>query len=370
MKPDEISVLHIATALSWRGGEQQVAYLVSELAAKQVRQVVLCSAGSAMESWCKKSSVTHFTAKKHSSLDISYARKIRQLCNDHKIALVHTHDSHAHTFAVMAAMLGNEAKIIVSRRVDFPVSSGPFSRYKYNHSRIARILCVSDKIRLLTLPAVKDPLKVITVHSGIDFSRFRGKTATGILHREFQLPDNAVIIGNVAALAPHKDYATFVKTAVLLHPRLPDAFYFIIGEGDERRAIESLIAEHNMSGRIIMTGFRDDIPDILPELDVMLVTSETEGLGTSILDAFACSVPVVATVAGGIPEIVKHEQTGLLAVVGDTPGLAEQVMRLLHDASLRSSVVAGAHHHLQEFTRGATASKTLTEYLAVTGSSL
>jgi glycosyltransferase involved in cell wall biosynthesis len=270
----------------------------------------------------------------------------------------------------MAAILGNQSAIIVSRRVDFTVSAGPLSKFKYNHPKIARILCVSEKIRTLTLPAVKDPLKVITVHSGIDFSRFRNKTATGILHREFKLPDSAIVIGNVAALAPHKDYGTFVKTAALLHTRFPDAYFFIIGEGNERRNIEEKIHETGLAGRIIMTGFRNDVPEILPELDVMLVTSETEGLGTSILDAFACSVPVVATVAGGIPEIVIHEQTGLLAVVGDTQSLAEQVGRVLNDPGLRSRIVQGAQMHLNEFTRAATASKTLTEYLAVTGSSL
>ena len=365
-----ISVLHVATALSWRGGEQQVAYLVLELAKKHIRQMVLCAKDSAMEEWCTKNNVQFISVKKGSSINISFSINILRLCRKHRFNLVHTHDSHAHTYAVMAALIGNDTKIIVSRRVDFEVSAGPVTKFKYNHHNIARILCVSDKIRLITAQALKDPLKAVTVHSGIDFSRFQNKISKEILHREFQLPENAIIIGNVAALAPHKDYITFVNTVALLSDKLPSAFFFIIGEGDERPVIEKAIADLKLNGRIILTGFRNDIPEILPELNLMLVTSETEGLGTSILDAFACSVPVVATVAGGIPEIVIHEQTGLLAVVGDTHGLAEQVMRVISDASLRKQLIAGAHRHLEEFSREATAAKTLTEYLAVTGTSL
>ena len=366
----EISVLHIATALSWRGGEQQVAYLVSELIGKHIRQLVLCSEGSAMESWCRDAEMPHYTAKKRSSVDISYAKKIKEICIEHSISLVHAHDSHAHTFAVIAAISGNAAKIIVSRRVDFAVSKGPFSRFKYNHSSVARILCVSEKIKSLTMPAVKDPLKLVTVHSGIDTSRFINKTSKNILHHEYNLPAGTKIIGNIAALAPHKDYNTFVNTVVLLKQKLPGTCFFIIGEGDERQKIEKQIRENGLEDVIIMTGFRNDIPEILPELDVMLITSETEGLGTSILDAFACMIPVVATAAGGIPEIVIHEKTGLLAAVGDTHGLAEQVLRIVHDRELASQLVKGASKHLENFSREATASKTLTEYVAVTGSNL
>ena len=280
---------------------------------------------------------------------------------------MHAHDSHAHTFAVLAALFGNKSAIIVSRRVDFKVSRGPFSRFKYNHSDVKRIICVSEKIKELTLPAVEDPQKLVTVHSGIDFSRFRESRNRQILHKEFQLPDNAQIIGNVAALAPHKDYTTYINTVALLKPKLPDAFFFIIGEGDERDKIEKLIRELHLDDRVIMTGFRTDIAEILPELDLMLITSETEGLGTAILDAFACKVPVVATAAGGIPEIVIHEKTGLLASVGDAAGLAAQVVRMMQDDALKNAIIQGATAHLEDFTKEATATKTIAEYLAVAG---
>ena len=276
---------------------------------------------------------------------------------------MHTHDAHAHSFAVYAGMLfGNKSKIIVSRRVDFPVKRNFLSVFKYNYKNIARIICVSDKIKEITSPAVRDMHKLITIHSGIDTSRFTGKKNTGILHREFNLKPDLKLIGNVAALAPHKDYFTFVDTVSMMAAHRKDCMFFIIGEGDERSKIEHYISRKGLSESIILTGFRNDIPNILPELDVMLITSETEGLGTAILDAFACNVPVAATAAGGIPEIVIHEKTGLLAPVKNAEILADAVNRLLDDQTLRTKIIAGATQHLLSFTRQVTAAKTLCVY--------
>ncbi|MBK6640968.1 MAG: glycosyltransferase family 4 protein [Bacteroidetes bacterium] len=370
-KAPEFSVLHVATAFSWRGGEQQVAYLTSELKRLGIRQYILCAAGSAMEEYCIASHIPFFTSPKRSSFDISFAQKIKKLCAGNSIQLVHAHDSHAHTFAIYAAVLfGNKAKIIVSRRVDFKVSKNILSKFKYNHSAVARILCVSDKIREITSEAVNDQAKLVTVHSGIDASRFTGKVNTGILHREFSLAPGTKIVANVAALAPHKDYPTFLRTVAILKKKFTDVAFFIIGDGPEKEKIDNMINEMKLNDVVYCTGFRTDIPDILPELDVMLITSETEGLGTAILDAFACKVPVVATAAGGIPEIVIHQQTGLLAAVADASGLADAVTDVLTDVNLRNSLIAGATAHLQNFSREATAAKTLREYLAVTGSQL
>lgn len=371
MSANSYSVLHVATSMTWRGGEQQVAYLVEELLKKRVPLWVLCSEQSAMEDYCRRNHVPYIVVKKRSSFDLLYALRIASFCKQHNISIVHTHDSHAHTFAVLAAALfRNRSRIVVSRRVDFPLSNNILSSYKYNHPKIARILCVSEKIRHIVAGSIKDPALVVTVHSGIDVSRFRGRGNAGILHREYFLPSNIKIIGNISALAPHKDYRTFLETANQLRNALPDCVFFIIGEGSERHAIEKHIERLQLQQKVFMTGFRDDIADILPELNLMLVTSETEGLGTTILDAFACGVPVVATAAGGIPELVIHQKTGMLASVGDVSGLAAMVLQVMKNEELRTRLTEGAETHLENFSREATAAKTMIEYAAVAGTSL
>ena len=98
---------------------------------------------------------------------------------------------------------------------------------------------------------------------------------------------------------------------------------------------------------------------------MFLITSETEGLGTSIIDAFACKVPVVATRAGGIPEIIEHEKNGLLADTKDAVELANQVERILNGSIDKSKIIEGQQEVLQNFSKSVTAEKTLKEYLSI-----
>lgn len=252
--------------------------------------------------------------------------------------------------------------MVLHRRVDFPVSNNLFSRYKYNHPQIRRIICVSDAIKAIMLPAIEDKGKVVTVHSGVDTARqFK---ADGRLHQEFNLPDNIRLIGNVAALAPHKDYFTFLRAANAFRQLRADSDYrfVIIGEGDLRPQIEQEIQKLGLQDMVIMTGFRKDLSEVIPELDIFLITSETEGLGTSILDAFLAKVPVVATAAGGITEIVEDEHTGLLAPVKDAEELADKLEKLLDNATLADRLIANARQKAEHFSKQRMAERILQHY--------
>lgn len=360
-------VLHISTPDTWRGGEQQMVYLVEELDQLGVPQHVLCTKNSAVAQYFSKSNIPYSTSGKLFSTDPFFAKKVNTICKREGIDLIHVHDSHAHTFAVMAtAMFGNKVPVIVSRRVDFPIRSSFLSKWKYNHPIVKKIICVSNTIKEITSKGLEDHSVLSTVYSGIDLSKFKDSLPPkGILRKEFNIPSDHLIIGNVAAIAPHKDYHTFIATVQELIKRGIKATFFAIGHGPMFDEIKQKIAELNLSDHIIMTGFRKDIPNILPELDVFLITSETEGLGTSILDAFACQVPVVATPAGGIPELIIHERTGLQGNIKNPLTLANQVERVISNSQLRKSLVEGANKHLQNFTKQATAKNTLEEYQAI-----
>ncbi|MFZ6053135.1 glycosyltransferase family 4 protein [Halocola ammonii] len=363
---DSPRILHVSTPKSWRGGEQQLAYLFEQLQGKGIHQHIICASGSEMEQKCKTEKWSFSAVPVKSSLDFSFAKKLRNLCLEQKVDIVHTHDSKGHTFAVLAATFyRNQASIVVSRRVDFPVSGSPLSKWKYNHKKVTRIVCVSDTIKKITGQSIRDKSKLVTVHSGVNMARFEEVKDTRPLEKEFNLDPNKPIIGNVAALAPHKDYPTFIATAQELVRLGVDAQFVIVGDGPLHNQIHQLVKESGIADKITFTGFRKDVLEVLSNFDIFLITSETEGLGTSILDAFGCKVPVVATRAGGIPEIVIHTKTGLSASVKDSQSLAVEVVRYLRDETLRKQMVRNASEHLQEFTVEATAQKTLKVYSEV-----
>lgn len=358
-----MKILHVNSAENWRGGEQQVAYLTEGLKIKNIDQLVFCRQNSAFAHFCKEKDIPFLSFRPQNPLGIAF--QLKKICLQEKIALMHFHDSTMHTCAVLAAdLFRNPTPFVVSRRVDYPVKKNIFSRWKYNHPKLKKILCVSETIRRMYLADIKNPKKLITVYSGIELEKFK-YPASGILRREFQIASDTLLIGNVAAISPHKDYYTFVNTVEILYKQGLEARYLIIGSEDdleESQKIKTYIREKNLDNQIILTGFRRDIPQILPELDIFLFTSQTEGLGTSLLDAFACKVPVVATKAGGIPELVIHEKTGLLSPVKDANDLAQNVLRLVRTASLRSEIVAGACVHLQNFSKEKTLENTLRIY--------
>ncbi len=364
-KPEQVRILHISSAKSWRGGEQQIAYLAEELRKHGVEQWILCAEASEMEAFCRRRGFTFFSFRRIVSFNPMAARQIWRLCQQLSLTHLHTHDSHAHTLAFAASVFfENKTPLIVHRRVDFPVGRNFFSKWKYNHPSIVRIITVSHFIKKIMKPAIRNSSKLCVVHSGIDLKKFEEKPeAVGKLRREYGIPSDEWLIANVAAIAPHKDYFTFVKTAeILLRQGFPARFLIIGADGGERQTIARFIHEKNLGEKIAMTGFRSDIPEILPELDLLLFTSKTEGMGTSLLDAMACSVPIVATAAGGIPEIVEDEITGLLAPVRDAVALAWQVERLLQDPQLRRRLVQAARKKALNFSKEKMAERILEIY--------
>lgn len=358
-----IKIAHISTARSWRGGEQQLAYLLQELRSQKVESLVLCTEGAPLEAFCQKERFTYQTFKKRTALPLAAARQLARWVRQANIQLVHVHDSHAHTLACLSAsFFGNPCPIMVSRRVDFPVKNNVLSKWKYNHPKVQRILCVSRLILEVTQPAIQDTGKLAVVYSGINLEKFEFQ-ASGILRKEYNIPPDQYLVANVAAIAPHKDYFTFVDTAALLVAQgFPAHFLIIGGDGGERENIRSYIQSRGLEHQITMTGFRKDIPAILPEVDVFLFTSKTEGLGTSLLDAFACGVPVVATAAGGVPELVEHESTGLLCPVKAPEALAAAVRKITSDSSLRERLIQQAQLKVKQFSKAETARQTLGHY--------
>lgn len=359
-------ILHLSSAKSWRGGEQQIAYLVEELQKKQVQQTVACVDNTPLHSWCQEKGISHFTYQKRASIDPFLARNIQQFTHQNEVTHLHAHDSHAHTFAFLAAYLWRmKTPILISRRVDFPVKQNFFSHLKYNHSSIRKIVCVSAYIQKVMENAIKDHLKLVVIHSGVDLGKFENKLIHS-LREEYSISSNTKIIANVAALADHKDYPTFVRTAELLLKNRNDLHFFIIGgDAGSELEIRSLIDEKKLNQHITLTGYREDVAAILPEIDVFLFTSKEEGLGTSVLDAFACEVPVVATAAGGVPEMILHEKTGYLASIGTVEDLAFGVNKMLDQEEYRQQIVQQAKKQLMKFTSHKMASATLSLYRTV-----
>lgn len=363
-----IKVLHVSTPSSWRGGEQQAYNLVKfQHESDDVKPFVLTPQKSELSQKLTEAGIQQFNFSSAGIFRLKIAKEIARLCRQQKFDLVHTHDSHGHTAAVLsAAIFGNKTPLIIHRRVDFAVTPNIASRWKYNYHSVKRIICVSEMIRKITEPAIRNPDKLRVIYSGVDPSRYANSTTGNVIRQEYKISESALLIGNLSALADHKDYPTFLRTARILKDRGDiNARFIIAGDGSEKSKIEQQIKDLSLEDDIILTGFRKDIPAVMQSLDIFLMTSKTEGLGTILIEAFMAGVPVVSTDAGGIPELVMNEITGLVSRPGDAENLAASVTRIAKDPHLRKTLVERARNFAKNFTYSSTALKTLEVYREV-----
>lgn len=361
-KEKPLRVIQLSSEATWRGGEQQIAYLIGELKHKGVESIAIVKSKSSFETHCKDSGIPYYSLPFQNSIDLYTAWRLRTIAKKERASLVHIHSSKSHSIAVFSTLLGLKAPLVLSRRVDFELSDTLFSKWKYNHHSIKKILCVSDAIAKIVRPHLREPEKCITVHSGIDIGKFSNPPTQSLLRKEYALSEDAILIGNTSALAGHKDYFTFIDTVEILTHRLPSIKAFIIGKGPLENELKAYVTKKKLTSQIIFTGFRKNIIELLPSLDIFLITSTEEGLGTSILDAFAARVPVVATEAGGIPEMVKHLETGMLAKPKDFKSLASYVEQVVNSPELQKSLVDKAYKKVLTFSKEQTATKTLSAY--------
>ena len=352
-----MKVLHLNSEKSWRGGEQQLFYLLEELPKYGVGSLIACRPKTPIAWRAQERNWPYAALPFCNELDLYTAYRIKKLCSLHQIDLVHAHAAKAHSAAFLAGFFYSKPlPLVVSRRVDYALGRHWLSRAKYNTKAVKKIICVSRAVEGSLKPYISEPQKLVTIHSGIDLSRFqKKKEECNKLREEYKIPKDFMLIGNTAALSPQKDYFSFIDSAARIFQKEKRVHFFIIGEGKERVRIEKYIQAKQMQDHITLTGFRSDIEDILPELDLFLFTSLREALGTSILDAFAAGVPVVAANVGGISESITHAETGFLARAQDSELLAAHTLQLLRSPRLRKEIAKKAKQKLQDFTKEETA---------------
>jgi glycosyltransferase involved in cell wall biosynthesis len=321
----------------WRGGENQVFLLARDLPAPW-RPVTVCQPGSPLALRLREAGREVVELAMSGGGDLGAARRIRRLARELGARVLHAHTSHAHALCRLA-LVGSELPFVVTRRVDFPVKRGLFARWKYG-PRVTRFAAISQEVRRVLLAGGVDEARCVLIPSGVDFSRL-DQAAPVDLRAELGLPAGTVLVGNAAALVDHKDHRTLLEAWAAVERAMPSAWLAIAGEGELGGALRAHAAALGLA-RVRFLGFRADVPGLLKGLDLFVMSSHLEGLGTSIMDAMRCGLAVVATRAGGIPELVEDGGNGLLVGVRDAPALAAALLRALGDGALRARLAAGA----------------------------
>ena len=354
--------LHIDTAKTWRGGQNQALLTVLGLRELGHRTVLVAHPQGELRRRAAEG-LDLIGLAPRSELDLAAAWRLARVLKQIQPFVVHAHDPHGVAVAATAigyGGLGIKPTLVASRRVDFPLKLNALSQWKYR--QVAAFLCASDCIRQILIGQGIPRERVVTVHEGIDLAHVDAAPPTSV-REAFWLPTNAPIVGCVGALVEHKGHRHLIHAAVDIVRAVPEARVVILGEGELRDELTRMIHELGLERHVLLPGFRPDVLSLLKTFDVFVMPSITEGLGTSILDAMACGKAVVASAVGGIPEVVAAEETGLLVPARNPTALAAAVVRLLGDRPLADRFgAAGRTRVEQRFTAERMVQETLDVY--------
>lgn len=363
-------IVQIDSSRTWRGGQSQLLLLTRGLRALGHRVVVVLHPDGELRKRLDEDVETILLAPRN-EIDLSAAWRLSRVLRDVVPHVVHAHDSHALAMAATALSFGPPSPrpaLVVARRVDFRLRGNSFSRWKYR--QVDAFVAASDAIARMLIEDGAPRERVSTVHDGIDIARVERTEGVNV-REEFWFPPHSLVVGNIAALVPHKGQKYLVECAATVVQQLPETRFLILGEGELKAELEQQVRRLHLGQHVILAGFRHEVLGLLKGLDLFVMSSVTEGLGSALLDAMAAERPIVATAAGGIPEVIEDGTTGLLVPPRDSSALASAILALLRDPARRSRLAsAGRRRVAERFSADRMVEGTLAVYERAAGKTL
>jgi glycosyltransferase involved in cell wall biosynthesis len=329
-----LRLFQVDSGKEWRGGQRQSFLLAKEIHKKGYPLEFVVQPNSPLFEKALEANLPVTPIKIRNEFDLLAALRMAWVMKRKKGVLVHFHDAHSLAVGSYAASLANVPLRVISRRVDFALNKNLFSKRKYKKG-VDSIIAVSEGVKKVLIAGGIDSRVIDVVPDGIDFlpPEFIEKKSD-YLRKELSLAPDDYLVGIVAHLADHKGHKYLIDATKILKDKAPKIKVIIVGEGPLLMELSGQAKEIHVDEMVFFLGFREDVPKILASLDLFVLSSYLEGMGSSIMDAMAYKLPVVATNVGGIPEVVIDGKTGLLVPPRRPEALAEAVLKLYRDPSL------------------------------------
>jgi len=354
---DRTRLLEFITSFQIGGTERQVLNLSNGLDPEQFELQIGCldKVGPLLEEVTSKGiPVSEYKTKNLYNVGamrarLRFARTIRQQA----IEVVHSYGFYSNVFAIPAARFARAPVVIASIRDCGETLTATQNRVQKMFCCMADcILTNAEGVRTWLLDHGYPAGKIQVIRNGIARSSFAGGRPADKLRRELGLAADTPLVAVLSRLNPMKGIEYFLDAAVAVSRRFPSVRFLIIGGasynggGSYKAGIEKHAAGLGLDSRVIFTGFRTDVREILPEINISVLPSLSEGLSNSLLESMAAGVPTIATRVGGTPEAVEDGTTGLLVPPRDPGALAQAMMLLLENQELARSFGEAGHRRV------------------------
>ncbi|MBN1638050.1 MAG: glycosyltransferase [Ignavibacteriales bacterium] len=331
--PSIINLLQLVNGFAIGGGELKLLELVKTLIEKYPNKYnqIICSVGQGgpLQEEFEKLGVKVVIFPKRHRFDISLILKVARLMIKEKIDIVQTTLFYADVIGAFAAKLAKVPTVISWEVVTQPLVNRHKLIYNLAKRNIDYVVTVSNATKNQVIKERNlNPQKVITIHYGIDLKKFQKKNCDS-KRAELKIGKNEKIVGTVARLTEQKGHVFLIDAATSIIKQFSNVKFIFVGDGPLKKQLEAKVVEMEISSNFIFLGFRRDIRELLSVFNIFVLPSLYEGLPNVVLEAMACSHPLVATRVDGTPELVVDGVTGLLVPPKDSNSLAQAITYLL-----------------------------------------
>ena len=341
------SIMHVLLSMVVGGAEKLVYDLVRHPAFAECRPVICCldAVGDLGEKLRQQGYMIHLKERR-SGLDLSVVPWLVDIIRREKVDIVHAHQYTPLFYSVPAALLAGRLRVVYTEHGRLHPDSSSWKRQLFNPLLalgVDHLVSISSSTAKAMAKYDHLPLRRIKViHNGVDFSRLNPAVDLPVKRRELGLSPGCRIIGTAARLNEIKNIPMMLRVFQLVLKSVPDTCLLIAGQGERLDALKAYAHELGIGERVKFLGLRFDMPEIYQLFEVFLLTSFTEGISVTLLEAMGSGVPCVVTDVGGNGEVLTGGRTGYLTPLGSDAVMAERVVELLSDAGRSAEISENA----------------------------
>lgn len=327
-----VRVCHLIWALEAGGAERQVVTIASWQKQNGYEPMIVCLTRKGLfAKELEEQGIPVHHLPKAKGFDFSYIGKLAVFFKEHQVDIVHTHVPTANLWGRLAAKKAKTPIVFVTEHSALATTDFKFRILnKFLTQRTDRYILVSNQIQDAMVKGGISPLKTKVIHNGIQMGSYNAAERAR-LRSELEIAENVPVVGVVGRLEERKDHKNFLKGCKVILKSYPDAVFLVIGDGPLREELEGFARAQGIAQKVKFLGTRSDISSLLSVLDCYVLSSTTEGISISLLEAMAHSRPCVVTRVGGNPEVVQNQENGVLVAASDSHALGSAVVGLLKD---------------------------------------
>lgn len=332
----QVRVLHVIGGGEFGGAERHILNLATAMDPQRVAITVCCLFADPFVKVARDVGINALAIPMRHKMDLSIITKLRDVIKKEEIDIVHTHGVRANLVGRVAAKLAGRDTVVTTVHSllaqDYP---GMFSRLanmfieRASRGLTTHFIAVSGGLQKALLQQGIPEKKITVIYNGLNPEDFIAKLPLGSWRVSMGIEPDVSLVAIIGRLHPVKGHRIFLRAAAEILKNRPEVRFVVVGCGPERDRLEEYANLLGISEAVLFTGFVDNVADILPNLNLLVIPSLWEGFGLTALEAMVAGVPVVATSVGGLPEVVEHGSTGLLVPPGDDAALARGINWML-----------------------------------------